>query len=90
MQRLPKRRRCSTKTPAMDDFHRTCKSLAKGQLFSIVKYPQFDKRSVFRKTLPFPALAQYSFYFRVDSRTVNYIFTVAKNINHIFSGSLWR
>ncbi|ANK03533.1 hypothetical protein WLH_02272 [Escherichia coli O25b:H4] len=23
----------------------------------------FDKRSVFRKTLPFPALAQYSFLF---------------------------
>ncbi len=62
----------------MDVSTSTCKSLAKGQLFSIVKYRSFDKRSVFRKTLPFPALAHIRSYFRVDSRTVNYIFTVAK------------
>lgn len=40
-RRLPKRRRCSTKLPLWTISTSTCKSLAKGQLFSIVKYPQF-------------------------------------------------
>lgn len=70
----------------MNDFHQYLQVF--GCCLLLVKYHSFDKRSR-RKNIIFLSNNIHS-YFRVDSRTVNYIFGGKKYKTTFFSSDLWR